>query len=491
MLTSDTTWTKTGGPYVLAGVVGVDEGVTLTVESGVTVNFGSYYLEVKGTLCARGASNDKIVFEATDPLWGNKRVLFTDSSTNWNEQTETGNIIENADLNFISVSIGHTSPKISNNYFHYPSIGDMISVSGGSPLISNNTLIFDGNGIYINDGSPVISDNYIQGSSSSTGITTSNSGNGEVIIVRNTIVNNRYGIDSPVSSQIIEGNVFQNNQVGINGGGTILNNTIENGEISIRKPFTQAIIRYNNIIGYSQNSIYMTQSCPDVDATYNWWGTTDIEAIEQSIYDVEDDYHLSKVTFEPFLTELNLAVTSPIEGPSQPVTPSPTPTPEQTPTPTATPMATPTPSAIPVPGQSYFYVESNSTVSDLFFNSTSAELLFTVTGEAGTAGYAKVTIAKSLVSSIQDARVFLDGSQLSVLVTEDGDVWLLHFTYMHSEHHVTVTLGSVPFDMNQIGQALVIFLPLVAVVLFFAVTKLRNRKTENTTADISSGESTD
>jgi parallel beta-helix repeat protein len=105
-----------------------------------------------------------------------------------------------------------------------------------------------------------------------------------------------------------------------------------------------------------------------------------------------------------------------------------------------TPVPAPTPSPSSAPSQSYFSVESNSTVTELFFNSTSAELSFNVTGLSGTAGYVEITIAKSLVSSIQDVKVYLDGSQLSVAITEEGDAWLLKFTYMHSTHQVMVSL---------------------------------------------------
>ena len=112
----------------------------------------------------------------------------------------------------------------------------------------------------------------------------------------------------------------------------------------------------------------------------------------------------------------------------------------QTPTPTPTPTPAPTP--IQVPGQSSFSVESNSTVTELFFNSTSSELSFTVSGESETAGYVKVTIAKSFVSSVQNVKVYLDGNQLNVAITEDADSWLLNFNYMHSTHHVKISLAT-------------------------------------------------
>jgi hypothetical protein len=42
--------------------VAVNNGVTLTIEPGVTVNLNSFYIRVNGTLTARGTDNDKISF---------------------------------------------------------------------------------------------------------------------------------------------------------------------------------------------------------------------------------------------------------------------------------------------------------------------------------------------------------------------------------------------------------------------------------------------
>jgi len=52
----------------------------------------------------------------------------------------------------------------------------------------------------------------------------------------------------------------------------------------------------------------------------------------------------------------------------------------------------------------------------------------------------KVTMAKSLVSSVQNVKVYLDGNQLGVEITSDEDSWLLTFTYMHSGHKVQINL---------------------------------------------------
>ena len=52
-ITSDTTWDIGGSPYTVTGSVTVNEGVTLTIDPGVTVEFSlATELSVLGTLAA-------------------------------------------------------------------------------------------------------------------------------------------------------------------------------------------------------------------------------------------------------------------------------------------------------------------------------------------------------------------------------------------------------------------------------------------------------
>ena len=44
LITSNVVWTKAGSPYSLTGPVAINQGVTLTVEPGVTINLNSYYI---------------------------------------------------------------------------------------------------------------------------------------------------------------------------------------------------------------------------------------------------------------------------------------------------------------------------------------------------------------------------------------------------------------------------------------------------------------
>ena len=98
---------------------------------------------------------------------------------------------------------------------------------------------------------------------------------------------------------------------GIYGSATVTNNSIlgniisqgngKGGGIHISG---QPSINYNNIHSNIPYNIYNSNSkgSPDIDATNNWWGTTDEAEIQAHIYDWFDDSSLGLVNFIPYLT---------------------------------------------------------------------------------------------------------------------------------------------------------------------------------------------
>lgn len=354
-LASDVTWTKANSPYNLTGTVRVASGVTLTIEPGVTVNLGNYFFDVNGTLIAKGDSNDKIVF-ANNRQFGGTEIIFSQFSTSWNEQTGQGCIIENAVFKSTILFI-QGSPKIANC-----EIDNAILISGGSPIITNSKIILNGTGIDVFSGSPTLSNNVISGNNFGMGIY----GSGSVVISKNTISNFECAIKAYAGSfQITENTITQckngiavsiettatiqrnllnnNTENGIMGGrANIDSNTITNNRIGINNPIAGTIIRNNNILGNTVNSI--TATVDDVDARNNYWGTTDIAAINSTIYDKKVDSTLGTVLFVPILNTSN---------PSAPAIPAIINTPIVTPPPktepTAPPTAQPTPTYTPMP----------------------------------------------------------------------------------------------------------------------------------------------
>jgi hypothetical protein len=372
----DTTWTKANSPYNLTSSITVASGVTLTIEPGTVVQLNKNHQHKTATLRARGKTNDPISFTGGKPIstggWkittGDNAysIVFSSSSTNWSQQTQSGCIIENAVISNLVINGG--SPKISNSF-----LGN-IDIWGGTPEISNNTIV-GGIGVYAGSAlianntisqqnhyfwglvaqrydrnnnviiitrkaTPFVSGNVIIGNISQVvqgiGFETENAtitnntiygcygrgigfyeGTGNALIYGNTIYDCSYGIGINETGLlygdhnaviIIQRNLIRNTTLGIDStlSVTVENNTIENNNVGIATNAQLSVI-YNNIEGNNQ-SIYLSSS-NNLNATNNWWGTTDTQAISQSIHDIDDDSTLGKVTFVPFLTEPNPAAT--------------------------------------------------------------------------------------------------------------------------------------------------------------------------------------
>src|SRR5262245_23730771 len=65
IVSSSTTWTAGGSPYVLTGKVQVAQGATLAIDPGVEVQGNGLGLEIYGTLDASGTTDAPVVFRET------------------------------------------------------------------------------------------------------------------------------------------------------------------------------------------------------------------------------------------------------------------------------------------------------------------------------------------------------------------------------------------------------------------------------------------
>jgi hypothetical protein len=98
-----------------------------------------------------------------------------------------------------------------------------------------------------------------------------------------------------------------------------------------------------------------------------------------------------------------------------------------------------------------FLIESNSTVANLDFNSSSGVLRFAVSGPSGSTGYTKISIAKNLLADANDIKVQLDDKDFNYSLTSTVNSWILNFEYTHSQHTIKVSLPQVPtLESNQI-----------------------------------------
>ncbi|GEM_PF-1109435 len=110
---SNTTWTLANSPYIVTGNILVNNGVTLTIEPGVTVQLDTTKsLQIDGELIAVGNAQNRITFTATDTTpargsWG--RIQFSPNSTDAVFDT-SGNYISGSILKYCDIRYGGGVP---------------------------------------------------------------------------------------------------------------------------------------------------------------------------------------------------------------------------------------------------------------------------------------------------------------------------------------------------------------------------------------------
>jgi hypothetical protein len=373
----------------------VAKGVTLTIQAGANVNFGSYYLQVNGTLIAKGTSTNQIKFSSGS-------ITYTSYATPYNPQMGSGCIIENVEVSQTAITSA-VAIKINQCI-----INAGLSVTGDS-IVSNNNVVGNVNGGYLTNNSITgsvgsqtitcnnitgtvtgqnisnnritgsvsggyISNNVIMGAASgygSGGLVFGSSYLGSLsypVAENNLIINCQVGVTIQVlvrswfgsSIPTIKNNVIAGNQVGITydesiqeqwsvNKTVIQNNNISQNIVGIKLGLNSlCIIVNNNIAQNTNNSVYM-QTSGDINLPNNYWGTTEQQAISKSIYDYNEDFNLGRVNYTPYsqvaypvgLTPSASTVFTQTNTPTpQPPTPTPQPTNQQS-TPNQTTEQTP------------------------------------------------------------------------------------------------------------------------------------------------------
>lgn len=285
-LKEDTVWQ---GVVKVTGDVYVPPGVTLTIAPGTTVKFVSideksdrnlfgidepYYpqaeLIVRGKLIARGAKDNIIVFtsaesDAKPADWGAINLLGNNN-----------NVIENCKILFAYNGIHAHGAAAMINYNEFTKNAVAISVkkeeeTPGVPWFGRQSDI-------------QVSHNYIHDNKG--GITFRNS---RAVITRNTITDNKFfGIWPKEKTQgEITGNEISGNLKGIyfykSAGLAIATNNIYNNK------------EYNLAIADEQET--------DIDVRNNWFGTTDVEKIQQLIFDRHFDATVAAINIDPILPQ--------------------------------------------------------------------------------------------------------------------------------------------------------------------------------------------
>lgn len=211
---TDTIWTA-DRQYVIGGQVQVQEGVTLTIEPGVLIQFqlgGS--LVVSGTLIAEGMASAPVVFEGEgDDLWGG--ITFTPLSVGASLDT-SGDYMGGSILRHVQVLSATTgvalegiAPLIIHSIFSGNGVG--LAVAGSSPLLEGNTFIANNTGVALSNGGQAhLEDNFF--AENEIGL----SGDDVALTVRrNHFVGNDTGLTLDTSgSTLVEGNLVEKNTIG-------------------------------------------------------------------------------------------------------------------------------------------------------------------------------------------------------------------------------------------------------------------------------------
>jgi len=259
----------------------VAEGVTLTVEPEVAVDFTLWLMRVEGTLCARGSESNRTAFYWSEqPLNPYEpRIRFTDSSTPWNEITKTGCVLE------------YVGGRYSDGY--------CVDLFGGSVKVSNCVL----------------------GSVCTAGTVVNSTVCGSASVLRNgsllyNFIKGGITLSSIADSPTIIGNLIMDCNEGITfcGGWKglpyIANNTITDTDCGFRFPSYMLFegleymkVIYNNVYNNNYN-VRVEREDPRVtiNLACNWWGTANATLVDEKIRDQKDNSRLPLVTYTPFLT---------------------------------------------------------------------------------------------------------------------------------------------------------------------------------------------
>jgi hypothetical protein len=361
-ITKDTTWTKADSPYNARGLI-IRPNATLTVEPGVTINLSNEFetavLSVYGNLRALGTASDPIHLNVEGG-----GVWFRTSNITYNEETDSGSIIENAVINITKGGLWaieldeSASPKIDRCLIVNNSPANTsrfnqtegIRVIGGRAIVSNNRFYSYAGIVTANDAitnttcNAQIINNTISGVNTAISI---HSGGilaeGTIVIRGNIITDNEVGVTGgnliidnevgPIGGNLImEGNLIARNKYGVggfSGSSLVINNTIVYNYVGIEGPISSSSsVVYNNIMNNTEVNVDFTKhSTSGSNMTYNWWGTTNETEITQTIrdrsfYGYSGKYPVGIATFVPFLTEPNLEAPAISELPPLPSTSS-------------------------------------------------------------------------------------------------------------------------------------------------------------------------
>ncbi len=282
VIKTDTIW---DGDVLINADVEIAKGATLTIMPGTTVKFtkiepfgpGKLYEEkthqfpraeliIRGKIIAKGTKEKMITFTS---------AAATPGPADWgaiNLLDSIDNVIEYTDFSYAHTAIHAHSGRvtITNSYLH--DNGVAIGMKNVKEFKTKSEMIVRNNLISTNGGGLLF-------------------GKGAVMIAtKNDIINSElFGIycKKGGSSSVIKYNNISKNMKGV------LFFATENFKI-----------QYNNIADNEDyNMSLLTGQAADVDARFNWWGTTDETKIKDMNRDKEEESDLGTIIFSDYTKE--------------------------------------------------------------------------------------------------------------------------------------------------------------------------------------------
>jgi hypothetical protein len=296
-ISSEAIWTKSQGPYMVNQDIIVATNAKLTIEAGTEIIFlGSYSIGIKGRLNVDGKEDDPVIFKFQSNNEG--EVRGKSRCINVKNEIEDSVNIEYAKFHdfhsavYVEQSSGEVTILGSEFYNHYTAVthqwpsemkidnclfkNNNYSLHGGHIEIYGSTFQNNNYGLYDVEKTNVFDSIF-------TGNNISISGD-DYEIKRCKITGNNIGIQSSRDGFLIFSNHIVNNNIGI---------LLSGGETKVN---------YNNIYNNYEYNL-KSLSYEDIDATNNWWGTTDNELIDESIftYGIYDGNIMGDIIYEPYL----------------------------------------------------------------------------------------------------------------------------------------------------------------------------------------------
>jgi hypothetical protein len=301
------TWTN-DRIYLINKNSGIPVGNTLTIEPGTEVRFAyDYPLIVEGTLIADGTPEQPIIFISNldeDLVGDHANILFKDSSMDAvfdiNGNYLSGSIIRHATFSHFvhGIRIESAAPFISQSQFDQVLGGAITGYSVAGLVISSNRFISSHIELWDSDLITVRDNDCTNTTFNLTGT--------EIEFTANRIFDGALAINTPTG--MVSGNLISNPQgagLTIHSGNPLIehNTLVENLAAAVVIYYSGGpSLHQNNLLPSSDGFALKNHTANPIDATENWWGSTEVADIASAIYDGLDQYELGIVNYANYLT---------------------------------------------------------------------------------------------------------------------------------------------------------------------------------------------